>query len=1005
MDFSDGSRSTCGPAAQFSGTTEPGADPGLLLTPASVEVNENGGTATYTVKLATAPTADVTVTLSSGDTDAATVEPASLTFTTTNWGAEQTVTVTGVDDDVVNTGGKRETTITHSASSSDTDYNTLSASLAVAILDVNGAPTFSGDTTADFAENGTGAALTVTAADPDGEDSATAIAYAIKSGKDGDQFDIDASTGALTFKTAPNYEDPKDSDTNNTYVVDVEATGGTGDRAMTATQEVTITVTDATEAPGKPAAPTVATAGSGELAVSWKAPGNTGPAISGYKLRYGTDGATWTEVTPSPATSTSHTLTGLTDGTEYQVQVRATSDEGDGAWSATATATPVGPAQPPAAPTQLALIVESDYLEVDWVAAEGATSHEIAYVEGTPETPNFTNWRTTRDDNFDWVDGLTEGQAYTIGVRGVNDAGPGVVATITGTPTSPPGDITDLTATAGDGQLEMSWTAAARATKHQIRYGTSSGAGTWMDTTSETSHTITGLTNGTKYYIRVRGINAATGVGLSDEITATPNAADGNSLAREALKKALTGQARSLLEEASDVIGRRLSATDDASAPLTAFANLFGAHSPGDCSMEDSLGECATRAFGEDRAGLAGAGIGFDRDAENNRDWFGDFGDLRERIRAQGFAMALNGFTADDAGPGDGMMLTLWGGGSTVSGNGPGNLFWGLDAGMDDRWMAGLAFSGSDASSVWQASRGSTHASGFVESEVSAVYPYARGRFGDGLQLWSLGGFGTGRFASHWSDASTPDAVARLAGDLGFSMGLVGAEQALYEAGGLSLTALGDAGWSRLAATGDEEMDVLVHRTRVGLEGRHASEDGTLTSFFRTSARLDGGEEAAQGVEFAGKLSHVSGRWETGPEGRWYAADADLTGLPEQGVRAVLALRPQADGSGLGLTLSPGWGTATVGEEGLLDAFAGADNTFVGAPALRLDGQVSRGERIGQHVLSPYAKFSFDEALSRHLRGGLALEGPVQTSLAVERRENAIGPVEHGIMLRLDTRF
>ena len=51
--------------------------------------------------LNTQPTADVTIALSSSDTTEGTVGPASLTFTTANWNVAQTVTVTGVDDAVV----------------------------------------------------------------------------------------------------------------------------------------------------------------------------------------------------------------------------------------------------------------------------------------------------------------------------------------------------------------------------------------------------------------------------------------------------------------------------------------------------------------------------------------------------------------------------------------------------------------------------------------------------------------------------------------------------------------------------------------------------------------------------------------------------------------------------------------------------------------------------------------------------------------------------------------
>ncbi len=83
----------------------------LVFTGAPVSVTE-GRQATYTVALDAAPVADVTVSLTlSGDTGAATISPASLTFTPTDWGAK-TVTVTGVDDGVED--DDRAVTITHS---------------------------------------------------------------------------------------------------------------------------------------------------------------------------------------------------------------------------------------------------------------------------------------------------------------------------------------------------------------------------------------------------------------------------------------------------------------------------------------------------------------------------------------------------------------------------------------------------------------------------------------------------------------------------------------------------------------------------------------------------------------------------------------------------------------------------------------------------------------------------------------------------------------------------
>jgi hypothetical protein len=70
----------------------------------SGDTTEAGGTATFTVVLDSEPTADVTIGLTSSDTTEGTVAPASLTFTagaTGNWATAQTVTITGVNDFVV----------------------------------------------------------------------------------------------------------------------------------------------------------------------------------------------------------------------------------------------------------------------------------------------------------------------------------------------------------------------------------------------------------------------------------------------------------------------------------------------------------------------------------------------------------------------------------------------------------------------------------------------------------------------------------------------------------------------------------------------------------------------------------------------------------------------------------------------------------------------------------------------------------------------------------------
>ena len=95
---------------------------GITINKNQLTTTESGGTDTFTVVLNTAPTGDVTIGLSSSDTTEGTVSPTSLTFTSDNWSTPQTVTVTGVDDSVVD-GDVAYTIITAAATSTDPAYN------------------------------------------------------------------------------------------------------------------------------------------------------------------------------------------------------------------------------------------------------------------------------------------------------------------------------------------------------------------------------------------------------------------------------------------------------------------------------------------------------------------------------------------------------------------------------------------------------------------------------------------------------------------------------------------------------------------------------------------------------------------------------------------------------------------------------------------------------------------------------------------------------------------
>ena len=101
----------------------------------------------------------------------------------------------------------------------------------------NTAPTITDPGALSLLEGGTSVA-TLSASDSQND----SLSFSIASGDDEELFSI-TTAGALSFATAPDFEAPGDSDTDNVYDVTVQVSDG----SLTDTQALTITVTDAFE--------------------------------------------------------------------------------------------------------------------------------------------------------------------------------------------------------------------------------------------------------------------------------------------------------------------------------------------------------------------------------------------------------------------------------------------------------------------------------------------------------------------------------------------------------------------------------------------------------------------------------------------------------------------------------------------------------------------------------------------------------------------------------------
>ena len=122
----------------------------LVVSASTLSVGE-ADSGDFTVKLATQPSAGVSVSVSSGNTGAATVSPASLSFTTANWDTTQTVTVSGVDDP-----DTAEESVTVSLSATGGGYGSKTASVTVTITDDDTANLVVSPSTLSVGEAGSG---------------------------------------------------------------------------------------------------------------------------------------------------------------------------------------------------------------------------------------------------------------------------------------------------------------------------------------------------------------------------------------------------------------------------------------------------------------------------------------------------------------------------------------------------------------------------------------------------------------------------------------------------------------------------------------------------------------------------------------------------------------------------------------------------------------------------------------------------------------------------------
>jgi hypothetical protein len=267
------------------------------------------------------------------------------------------------------------------------------------------------------------------------------------------------------------------------------------------------------------------------LAVSWNADGISG--AEKYEVRYSTrndvDMAQRVETT-----ETSVTLTGLAANTTYSVWVRALCGAIAGASASASGRTLVD------APSAIAVSpAGARELRVTWPEVDGATGYDLYY-----STTNDSAAATKESDvTIPYViPDLNIGTTYYVWLKAKNALGESALsAGASGVPA--PAAPTGINAvTLSDESIQVSWDSTDGASAYDLYYHTKNISSAAMKVSEVTSpHTLTGLSNGTTYYVwvKARHDTVVTDYSIGVDIITKPAAPDGVTAAAQSLSSKL----------------------------------------------------------------------------------------------------------------------------------------------------------------------------------------------------------------------------------------------------------------------------------------------------------------------------------------------------------------------------------------------------------------------------------------------------------------------------------
>ena len=266
--------------------------------------------------------------------------------------------------------------------------------------------------------------------------------------------------------------------------------------------------------------------GDTQIVLTWGAPPSmTGVTITGYQFRHRESGGTWGDWTADTGDALTETVPGLTNGTAYDFEVRATTSVGTGT-SASRSQTP---ATEPGVPTSFSATSTHNSVTLSWGAPAddgGAqvSSYRIEVLDGQSWSTRTTLPSNRTDYRHSSLDRATEYQyrIYATNAAGEGSAASTSILTLTSAP-GVPGEPVALGVMVvdsdpdGGGAIDLSWQPPAfnggsPILAYLYRYKVAEAADStfvsWEDVGLELKDKVDGLSPGELYTFEVLARNS-----------------------------------------------------------------------------------------------------------------------------------------------------------------------------------------------------------------------------------------------------------------------------------------------------------------------------------------------------------------------------------------------------------------------------------------------------------------------------------------------------------------